>query len=126
MYSDIVQEHFEHPRNVGVIENAEAEAEVSNPACGDTMHLYLRIEDNCIVDAKFTIQGCPAAIAAGSMTTEMLHGRTLEESLMLKRDEVNEALGGLPPQKVHSSVLTEDAIKATIANYRKRQQASGN
>jgi nitrogen fixation NifU-like protein len=119
-YSDIVQEHFEHPHNVGVIDNADAEAFVSNPACGDTMHLYLRIDHNRIVEAKFKTMGCPAAIAASSMTTEMLIGRTLEESLQLTRHEVSQALGGLNPQKVHCSVLSEDAIEAAIANYRKK------
>ncbi len=121
MYSDVVQDHFEHPRNVGVLEHADAEAEVMNPACGDIMRLYLRIDDNRIVEAKFQTQGCPAAIAAGSITTEMLVGLPLEEAAGLKRDAVNDALGGLPPQKVHSSVLVEDAVKAAITNYRKRQ-----
>ncbi|MGQ4808956.1 Iron-sulfur cluster assembly scaffold protein IscU [Candidatus Entotheonellaceae bacterium PAL068K] len=120
MYSDTVEDHFEHPRNVGVIENADAEAFVSNPACGDTMHLYLRINDDRIVDAKFKTLGCPAAIAASSITTEMLIGRTVEESLSLTREEVSQALGGLQPQKVHCSVLSEDAIKAAITNYRKK------
>jgi nitrogen fixation NifU-like protein len=124
MYSDIVQEHFEHPRNVGVIEDAEAEALVSNPACGDTMHLYLRIDQERIVEAKFKTMGCPAAIAASSITTEMLIGRTVEESLTLSREDVNTALGGLSPQKVHCSVLSEDAIKAALHNYRKRQQGA--
>jgi len=121
MYSDIVQDHFEHPRNVGVIDDADAEAFVSNPACGDTMHLYLRIHDNRIVDAKFKTMGCPAAIAASSITTEMLIGRTVDESLALTRQEVSQALGGLSPQKVHCSVLSEDAIKAAISSYRKKQ-----
>jgi nitrogen fixation NifU-like protein len=124
MYTDIVQEHFEQPRNVGVIDHADAEAEVSNPACGDIMRLYVRIEDNRIVEAKFQTQGCPAAIAAGSMTTEMLRGKTVEESLALKRDEVNKALGGLPPQKVHASVLSEDAVRAVLAKYRQRHQTA--
>jgi nitrogen fixation NifU-like protein len=84
------------------------------------MRLYLRIAENRIVEAKFQTQGCPAAIAAGSITTEMLQGRTLEESLELKRDAVDQALGGLPPQKVHASVLTEDAVRAAIANYRQQ------
>lgn len=122
MYSDIVQDHFDNPRNVGALDQADAEAEVSNPACGDIMHLYLRIDDDRIVEAKFQTQGCPAAIAAGSMTTELLIGRTLAEAGRLNRDEVNNALGGLPPQKMHSSVLTEDAIQAALANYRKRRQ----
>ena len=122
MYSDIVQDHFDHPRNVGVMEDADAEAFVSNPACGDTMHLYLRIDDNRIVAATFKTMGCPAAIAASSITTEMLIGRTVEESLMLTRQEVSEALGGLSPQKVHCSVLSEDAIKAAVQDYRNKQQ----
>ncbi|WP_089938188.1 iron-sulfur cluster assembly scaffold protein [Candidatus Entotheonella palauensis] len=121
MYSDVVQDHFEHPRNVGVLQHADAEAEVMNPACGDIMHLYLRIDGGRIVEAKFQTQGCPAAIAAGSMTTEMLMDMTLEDAADLKRDAVNDALGGLPPQKVHSSVLVEDAVKAAMADYRKRQ-----
>ncbi len=121
MYSEIVQDHFEHPRNVGVLEHADAEAEVMNPACGDIMRLYLKIDHGHIVEAKFQTQGCPAAIAAGSMSTEMLVDMTLEEASGLKRDAVNDALGGLPPQKVHSSVLVEDAVKAAMANYRKRQ-----
>jgi nitrogen fixation NifU-like protein len=121
MYSDIVQDHFDNPRNVGALDQADAEAEVANPACGDIMRLYLRIDGDRIVEAKFQTQGCPAAIAAGSMTTELLIGRTLEEAGGLKRDEVNDALGGLPPQKVHSSVLTEDAIQAALADYRQRQ-----
>jgi len=121
MYSEVVQDHFEYPRNVGMLEHADAEAEVMNPACGDIMRLYLRIEGDRIVEAKFQTQGCPAAIAAGSMTTEMLVNMRLEEAASLKRDAVNEALGGLPPQKVHSAVLVEDAVKAAMADYRKRQ-----
>jgi len=121
MYSEVVQDHFEHPRNVGRLEHADAQAEVMNPACGDIMHLYLKIEGDRIVEAKFQTQGCPAAIAAGSMSTEMLVDMTLEEAAGFKRDVVNEALGGLPPQKVHSSVLVEDAVKAAMADYRKRQ-----
>lgn len=121
MYSDVVQEHFEHPRNVGVLKHADATAEVTNPACGDIMRLYLRIDGDRIVEAKFQTQGCPAAIAAGSMTTEMLVDMTLEEAVGLKRDVVDEALGGLPPQKAHSSVLVEDAVKAALADYRQRR-----
>jgi nitrogen fixation NifU-like protein len=116
----LVQEHFENPRNVGIIEDADADALVSNPACGDTMHLYLRIADNRIVEAKFKTMGCPAAIAASSITTEMLIGRTVEEALQLTREEVSTALGGLSPQKVHCSVLSEDALKAALGKYRQR------
>ena len=117
MYSDIVQEHFEHPRNIGTIPDANAEAVVSNPACGDVMHLYLRIEQERITEARFQTMGCPAAIAAGSITTELLLGRSVEEALRLTRTEINTALGGLSPQKVHTSVLAEDAIKAAVKKY---------
>ena len=123
MYSDQVQDHFEHPRNVGVIEHADATAEVSNPACGDMMRLFLRIEEGRIVEATFQTMGCPAAIAAGSITTEMLVGQTIEEAGQFTRTMVNDALNGLPPQKVHASVLTEDAVKAALAHYRTHQQA---
>lgn len=88
------------------------------------MRLSVRIEDNRIVEAKFQTQGCPAAIAAGSMTTEMLRGKTVEEALALKRDTVDKALGGLPPQKVHASVLSEDAVRAVLATYRRQQQTA--
>ena len=121
IYSDILQDHFENPRNIGTIEQADAEAEVENPACGDIMHLYLRIDNERIVEAKFQTQGCPPAIAAGSITTELLVGRTLEEAAALKRGEVEQALGGVPAHKAHSAVLTEDAVKAALAAYRKRQ-----
>ena len=116
-YSDIIQEHFANPRNVGVIAPADAEALVSNPACGDVMHLYLRIEHERITDAKFKTMGCPAAIAAGSVTTELLIGQSVEASLKLTRAEVNAALGGLSPQKVHTSVLAEDAVRAALKKY---------
>lgn len=119
-YSDIVQEHFERPRNIGVIASADAEAVVSNPACGDIMHLSLRIANDRITEAKFKTMGCPAAIAAGSVTTEMLIGRTVEEALQLTRTDVNTALGGLSAQKVHTSVLAEDAVRAALKQYRQR------
>lgn len=121
MYSDILQEHFNNPRNVGELENADAEAVVSNPACGDVMQLYLRVEHGCITEAKFKTMGCPAAIAAGSVTTEILLGRSLEESLKLTRAEVSAALGGLPPQKVHTAALAEDAVKAALKHYRQNK-----
>ena len=120
-YSDTVHEHFENPRNIGVIESADGAAEVSNPACGDIMQLTLRILDGRITEAKFKTMGCPAAIAAGSVTTELLVGRNADEPTPLTRAEVNEALGGLSPQKVHTSVLAEDAVKAAIKDYRRRQ-----
>ena len=120
-YSDTVREHFDNPRNVGVIERPDAAAEVSNPACGDVMQLTLRIVDARIVDAKFKTMGCPAAIAAGSVTTEMIVGRSVDEPTPLTRAEVSEALGSLSPQKVHTSVLAEDAVKAAVRNYHQRQ-----
>ena len=119
-YSDAVHEHFDNPRNIGVIEFPDGECEVSNPACGDIMQLTLRIVDARITEAKFKTMGCPAAIAAGSVTTELLIGRSAEESAPLTRAEVNEALGGLSPQKKHTSVLAEDAVKAALKDYRRR------
>ena len=121
MYSDVVQDHFEHPRNVGALDPADATAEVMNPACGDIMRLYLRMDGDRIVEAKFQTQGCPAAIAAGSMATEMLIDMTLEEAADLKRAAIDAALGGLPPQKAHTAVLVEDAVKAAMSDYHKRQ-----
>ncbi len=120
-YSDTVHEHFDNPRNIGVIEHPDGVAEVSNPACGDIMHLTLRIVDARITEAKFKTMGCPAAIAAGSVTTELLIGRGVGESTPLTRAEVNESLGGLSPQKVHTSVLAEDAVKAAVRDYHRRQ-----
>ena len=120
-YSDAVHEHFDNPRNVGVIESADGAAEVSNPACGDIMQLTLRILDGRITEARFKTMGCPAAIAAGSVTTQLLIGRSVDEPTPLTRTEVNEALGGLSPQKVHTSVLAEDAVKAAVKDYRRRQ-----
>lgn len=120
-YSDAVREHFDNPRNVGVIEHPDGAAEVSNPACGDIMNLTLRVVDACITEAKFKTMGCPAAIAAGSVTTELLIGRSVDESKPLTRAEVSEALGGLSPQKVHTSLLAEDAVKAAVKDYHRRQ-----
>ena len=119
MYSNLLQEHFDNPRNIGELENADAEAVVSNPACGDVMHLSLRVQDGHIVEARFKTMGCPAAIAAGSVTTEMLVGRHMD-TLTLTRAEVNAALGGLPPQKAHTAVLAEDAVKAALKHYRQK------
>lgn len=124
-YSDIIQEHFDNPRNIGTIASADAEAVVSNPACGDVMHLYLRLENHRITDAKFQTMGCPASIAAGSITTELLIGRSLEEALALSREEVNTALGGLTPQKVHTAVLAEDAVRLALKRYMQAQGIEG-
>ncbi|MCX5799124.1 MAG: Fe-S cluster assembly scaffold protein NifU [Proteobacteria bacterium] len=120
-YSDKVMDHFMNPRNMGEIEDADAVGEVGNPACGDVMKLYLKIEDNKIVDAKFKTFGCGAAIASSSITTELIKGKTVDEALKLSNEAVAEALGGLPPAKRHCSVLAEDALKVAIEDYKKRK-----
>jgi nitrogen fixation NifU-like protein len=121
MYNETVMDHFTSPRNVGTIENPDAEAEVGSPECGDTTRVYLRIENNRIVDVKFRTLGCAAAIASSSMATEMIKGKTLEEAWQLTNRDVADALGGLPEQKLHCSVLAEGAIRSAINNYRTQQ-----
>jgi nitrogen fixation NifU-like protein len=120
-YSDKVMDHFMHPRNMGEIEDASGVGEVGNPACGDVMRLYLKIEDGKIVDAKFKTFGCGAAIASSSMTTELIKGKSIDEALQLSNEAVSEALGGLPPAKQHCSVLAEDALRAALEDYKKKQ-----
>ncbi len=120
MYSEIVMEHFQNPRNVGEIENADGIGEVGNPKCGDIMKMYIKIEDNVIVDVKFKTFGCGSAIASSSMTTELIKGKTIKEALQLTNKDVAQALGGLPPVKVHCSVLAEQAVKAALLDYSKR------
>lgn len=117
LYSEKVMDHFEHPRNVGVIEDADGIGEVGNPVCGDIMKMYLKIENNVIVDVKFKTFGCGSAIATSSMATELIKGKTLDEALELTNQAVVDALDGLPARKVHCSVLAEDAIKAALLNY---------
>jgi nitrogen fixation protein NifU and related proteins len=119
-YSDKVMDHFMHPRNMGEIEDASGVGEVGNPACGDVMRLYLKIEDGKIVDAKFKTFGCGAAIASSSMTTEMIKGKSIDEALKLSNEAVSEALGGLPPAKQHCSVLAEEALQAALEDYKKK------
>jgi len=114
-------DHFMNPRNVGEIEDASGVGEVGNPACGDMMRLYLKIENGRIVDARFRTFGCGAAIASSSMLTEMLKGKTIEEARAITNREVSEALGGLPPVKIHCSVMAEQSVKAAIEDYLKRQ-----
>lgn len=120
MYSEKVMDHFANPRNVGEIENANAVGEVGNAKCGDIMKIYMDIEDNIIKDVKFKTFGCGAAIATSSMATEMVKGKTVEEALALTNKAVMEALDGLPTEKVHCSVLAEEAIHSAIADYKKR------
>lgn len=121
MYSEKVMETFKNPQNVGEVENYNAIGTVGNATCGDIMQITLRIEDDVIKDAKFKTFGCAAAIASSSVATTMVIGKTLDEALQLKNKDVIESLEGLPPQKIHCSVLAEEAIKAAIDDYRKRQ-----
>lgn len=120
-YNPTVMDHFMNPRNVGEIEDASGVGEVGNPACGDMMRLYLKIEDGRIVDAKFRTFGCGAAIASSSMLTEMLKGKTVEEARAITNKEVSEALGGLPAVKIHCSVMAEQSVKAAIDDYLSRK-----
>lgn len=117
-YSDKVMDHFLNPRNMGELEDADAIADVGNPACGDMMRLYLRIKDGVIIDAKFKTFGCGAAIATSSMLTEMLKGKTLEEAKSISNQVVAEALDGLPPVKMHCSVMAEEALAAALEDYK--------
>lgn len=121
MYSEKVMDHFMNPRNVGEIENPDGVGEVGNARCGDIMKVFLKIENNIIVDVKFKTFGCGAAIATSSMSTEMIKGKSVDDALALTNKAVAEALGGLPPVKMHCSVLAEDAIKAAIEDYKKNQ-----
>ncbi|NMC57292.1 MAG: Fe-S cluster assembly scaffold protein NifU [Eubacteriaceae bacterium] len=119
-YSQKVMDHFSNPRNVGKMENADGVGEVGNPTCGDIMKIYLKIDDGKITDAKFNTFGCGAAVATSSIATEMIKGKTIDEALKLTNKAVIEALDGLPPAKVHCSVLAEEAVKAAIADYYKK------
>ena len=122
MYSEKVMEHFQNPRNVGEIKDADGVGEIGNPVCGDIMKLYIKVSDNRITEAKFKTFGCGAAIATSSMVTELVKGKTLEEAEKISRDTVAEALGGLPPVKMHCSNLAADALQKAIDDYRKRRQ----
>lgn len=121
MYSEKVVEHYTNPRNVGEIENADGIGEVGNPICGDVMKMYLKIENEVIKDVKFKTYGCGAAIATSSVTTEMIKGKTIKEALEITNEQVVEELGGLPPIKLHCSVLAEEAIKTAIADYYRKK-----
>lgn len=122
MYNEKVMDVFQNPQNVGEIENPDGKGTVGNEVCGDIMQITLRIKDDVIVDAKFKTFGCAAAIATSSTATEMIKGMTLEEALKVTNKSVIEKLGGLPPQKIHCSVLAEEAIKAAIEDYRAKQK----
>ncbi|QUH26693.1 Fe-S cluster assembly scaffold protein NifU [Serpentinicella alkaliphila] len=119
MYTEKVMDHFTNPRNVGEIENADAVGQVGNAKCGDIMKIYLKIENDIIVDVKFKTFGCGSAIATSSMATELIKGKSVKEALSLTNKAVAEALDGLPPVKMHCSVLAEQAVKAAIYDYAK-------
>ncbi len=121
LYSEKVMDHFANPRNVGELENADGIGEVGNPKCGDIMKMYIKVENDVIVDVKFKTFGCGAAIATSSMATELIKGKTIDEALKLTNKAVMEALDGLPPVKVHCSVLAEQAIKSAISDYYTRK-----
>ncbi|WMJ82141.1 Fe-S cluster assembly scaffold protein NifU [Clostridium sp. MB40-C1] len=123
MYSEKVMDHFRNPRNVGEIENASGIGEVGNPQCGDIMKIYLKVEDNIIKDVKFKTFGCGSAIASSSMATELIKGKTVDEAWELSNKAVAEALDGLPPIKMHCSVLAEEAIHKAINDYRVKSGA---
>lgn len=120
MYSEKVMDHFTNPRNVGEIENPDGVGTVGNAKCGDIMQMFIKVEDDVITDVKFKTFGCGAAIATSSMATEMIKGKTIDEALKLSNKAVVEALEGLPPVKIHCSVLAEEAVKAAVADYYKR------
>ena len=117
LYSDIVMDHFMHPRNVGEIENPDGVGQVGNAKCGDIMKMYLKIRDNVSQDVKFETFGCGSAIASSSMATEMIKGKTIDEALAVTNRQVVDALGGLPAHKLHCSVLAEESIKSAIKDY---------
>ena len=122
MYTDKVLDHFANPRNVGSIEKADGIGTVGNAKCGDIMQIYLKVENNIIQDVKFKTFGCGAAIATSSMATELVKGKSIEEALKITNKAVMEALDGLPPAKIHCSLLAEEAIQAAIEDYQKKQQ----
>jgi nitrogen fixation NifU-like protein len=121
-YSQKVMEHFMDPHNMGDMPDANGVGTVGNPVCGDVMKIYLKIEDNRIVDARFKTFGCGAAIATSSMITDLVKGKTIEEALAVTNKAVAEALDGLPPIKMHCSVLAEEGIRAAIEDYRSRDE----
>jgi nitrogen fixation protein NifU and related proteins len=120
-YSDKVMDHFLNPRNVGEIPDASGVGSVGNPICGDVMKMFIKVENEIIVDAKFKTYGCGAAIATSSMVTEMVKGKVIEDALKISNKAVADALGGLPAVKLHCSVLAEEALKSAIEDYRRKQ-----
>jgi nitrogen fixation NifU-like protein len=121
MYSDIVMEHFSNPRNAGVIEDADGVGEVGNPLCGDMMTFYIKVNNNTLEDVKFQTFGCVAAIAVSSIVSEMAKGKRVDEAQQITRKAVAQALGGLPPNKMHCSNLGAEALSLAIKNYQDKQ-----
>ena len=122
LYTEKVMDHFRNPRNVGVLEDANGIGEVGNAKCGDIMKMYLKIEDDVIQDVRFETFGCGSAIAASSVATELIKGKPISEAMKLTNKAVVEELGGLPPHKIHCSVLAEEAIQAAILDYADKQK----
>ena len=121
-YTEQVMDHFMNPRNMGEMEDASGVGTVGNAKCGDIMRIYIKVEDNVITDVKFKTFGCGAAIATSSKATEMVKGKTIDEALKITNKMVMEALGGLPPVKVHCSVLAEEALHAAVQDYKERME----
>lgn len=121
LYSEKVMDHFANPRNVGEIENADGVGEVGNAKCGDIMKMYIKVDNNIISDVKFKTFGCGAAVATSSIATEMIKGKSIDDALKLTNRAVIEALDGLPPAKIHCSVLAEQAMKSAISDYYTKQ-----
>ena len=117
LYSEKVMDHFQNPRNVGKMEDADGIGEVGNARCGDIMRMYIKVDNDIITDVKFETFGCGSAIATSSMATEMIKGKPIQEALELSNQAVVEALDGLPAQKIHCSVLAEEAVKAAVKDY---------
>lgn len=123
MYTEKVMDHFQNPRNMGEVEEADGVGEVGNPQCGDVMRITIKVDDDRIEDVKFKTLGCGAAIATSSMVTEMAKGKTLDEAEAISKKAVADALGGLPPQKMHCSNLASDGLKKAIEDYRSRHNS---
>ena len=117
LYSDKVMDHFQHPRNVGKLDDADGIGEVGNAKCGDIMRMYIKVDEGIITDCKFNTFGCGSAIATSSMATELIKGKSVKEALTLSNQAVVDALDGLPSQKIHCSVLAEEAVRAAIKDY---------
>lgn len=123
-YTDKVLDYFRNPRNMGKMENPDGIGKVGNPVCGDVMHIYIKVKDNRIVDCKFATFGCVAAIATSSVLTELVKGKTIEEALKITNKDVAKEVGGLPPIKIHCSLLAEEGLKAAIEDYRQKSSGS--